>query len=334
MSTLVTGATGFIGRSLVDSLASRGEEMRLLCRPSADTTGLEAAGAIICRGDIGDRPSIRAAIAGCDRVYHLAACARGWARDENEYIRNNIEGVRNILEAALVHGVRRVVAVSSSVSYGPSDGVPLDEEADRERGPYTLYERTKILGDACADRAFRRGLDVVVVHPTRVFGPGRLTEANSTTRMLQLTLSGSWRWLPASGAAIGNYVFVGDVVNGLLLAMDRGRAGEHYILGGANVSYRELFDRIGRLANRRIRLLRVPRSLAMAVAGAELLRARISRHHPLITPGWVRTFLDDWSYSSQKAARELGYRPTPLDQALSLTIDWLSNAAPEAGGAR
>lgn len=334
MATLITGATGFIGRSLAATLANRGEELRLLCRPTADTIGLEARGVTVCRGDIGDRPSIRAAIAGCDSVYHLAACAKSWVRDENQFVRNNIEGVRNILEAALVHGVRRVVAVSSSVSYGPSNGTPTDEEAERSRGPFTLYERTKLMGDACADQAFRRGLDLVVVHPTRVFGPGVLTESNSTTRMFLLYLRGRWHWLPGSGAAIGNYAFIDDVVDGLILAMEQGRAGEHYIIGGANVSYRELFDRIARLACCRRVLIPIHRSVAMTLATIEVCRARLTRHHPLITPGWVRTFLADWAYSSAKAIRELGYRPTPLDEALARTIDWIETLPAAYRGAR
>ncbi len=334
MTTLVTGASGFIGRRLVAALAERGEDLRLLCRPKADASGLEAHGAAICRGDIGDLPSIRAAIAGCDRVYHLAACARGWARDNERFIRDNIEGVRNVLDAALIHGVDRVVSVSSSVSFGPSNGAPVDEGSQRARGPFTLYERTKVLGDACADQAFRRGLDLVVAHPTRVFGPGNLTESNSATLLLLRYLRGRWHWLPGSGRAVGNYVFVDDVVRGLILAMERGRSGEHYILGGSNVSFRELLDRVGRISRRRHLLLPIPRSCALAFSGIETIRAGLGRHHPVITPGWVRTFLADWACSSAKAAVEIGYRATPLDEALDRTIRWIDSLPRSVGGPR
>lgn len=323
MSILITGATGFIGRHLVRALTDRGENVHVLCRQTADITHLKHPNIEIFHGDILDRESIACAVSGCDRIFHLAAYARNWARNPQTFTQANVGGLQNVLDAAIRARVKRVVFTSTSLTIGPSNGVPATESMKQLTPAFADYDRSKRLAEEEVGRYVQNGLDVVVVNPTRVFGPGLLNEGNSATRMIQWYLDGKWRIILGDGGLVGNYAFVHDVVQGELLAMERGRAGERYVLGGANASFDELFEMISEISGCRYRLFHVPGSLALIVSHAEQLRARWFNHYPLITPGWVRIFLADWAYSTAKAENELGYRVTPLREALTTTIRWL-----------
>ncbi len=327
MTILVTGATGFIGRRLVEQLGLRGETLHLLCRPSSDTSGLTSARVRILAGDITDRASIERASMGCDRIFHIAAYARNWARDPAVYHQSNVAGLRNVLEAAIHNRVKRVVFTSSSVTFGPSNGDETTEVTRRASGFLTDYEHSKFLAEQEIERYLQGGLEVVVVNPTRVFGPGPMNEGNAVTRMIQLYLSGRFRVMLDDGGAIGNYAYVDDVVRGHLEAMECGIPGARYILGGENVSYVEFFRVLAELSGRRRLMVHLPPSLALAYSRLEDFRARRFDHFPVVTPGWVRTFLADWAFSSNKAVREIGYVITPLRAALEATVRWLEGCA-------
>jgi nucleoside-diphosphate-sugar epimerase len=165
----------------------------------------------------------------------------------------------------------------------------------------------------------------VIVNPTRVFGPGYLTEGNSLTRLIDQYDRGRAPILPNLGRSVGNWVFVDDVVRGLILAMEKGRVGQKYILGGENASLKEFFRAIDRVTGRRHFQLPVLRLAPTAFAYFEKWRADWFGIYPRITPGWVRTFFADWPCSCQKAQRELGYQITPLDEGLRITCDWLQH---------
>jgi farnesol dehydrogenase len=323
MRILVTGATGFIGGQLVRHLARQGEAVRVLCRSGADLKPFNDLNLEICPGDILDAASVERAMAGCDRVFHLAAYARNWAKDANAFFAVNVGGLKNVLDAALKTAVKRVVFTSSGVTLGPSNGCVANESAARGPEFFTEYERSKIVAEENIRHYLQRGLEVVVVNPTRVFGPGLLSEANAMTKMIQLYLQGKWRLVLGDGRAMGNYAFVDDVVEGHILAMSHGKAGERYILGGENASFNNLFNIIADLCGRKYRLFHVPPALALAFSEIEKRRAQWFDHYPLITPDWVRTFLANWACSCAKAERELGYAITPLRQALATTIAWL-----------
>jgi farnesol dehydrogenase len=231
--------------------------------------------------------------------------------------------MKNILDAAVKHGVKKVVFTSTSLTLGPSNGAPVSESAVRSAAFFTEYEYSKFIAEKEIRNYLQAGLNVVIVNPTRVFGPGLLNEGNSVTRMIHMYLQGKWRLVLGDGRGIGNYVFVGDVVRGHLLAMEHGRQGERYILGGENISYNDFFKLLAELANRNYRMFHVPPALALAVSELEKWRAQRLNHYPKITPGWTQLFLADWAYSIARAERELGYTTTPLREALATTIAWL-----------
>jgi nucleoside-diphosphate-sugar epimerase len=323
MNILVTGASGFIGARLVRALLDQGDTVHVLGRKSSDFSEFDGSGVQIFRGDLASPADVRAAMQGCDRVYHLAAFAKNWARHPEEVHRINRDALGNMFRVARELAVRRVLYTSTVMVYGPSDGQPVDERTERAFPPSTLYEESKIDGERVVASALDEGLDIVIVHPTRVFGPGHLTEANSTTILIKQYLEGTWRLLPGDGSAEGNYVYVKDVVAGCIAAMERGRRGGHYILGGENLTFNAFFAILAEATGKKRLLLPVPERVAYVAAAALERLGRLGLVEPPLTPGWVRTFFGDWLCSSALAEREIGYAPTPVKQGVSETIAWL-----------
>lgn len=331
----VTGATGFIGERLVQKLVEQGQRVRALTRRERPPTppGFDAQGGCpwrcdaveLVRGDIADLDSLRRGMEGCDRVFHLAAYAKNWAPDRRTFFRMNVEGMRNVFRVAKELGVARVVWTSTCVTLGPTPpGVTADESTPRFTSRYfTEYEETKSIAEQEALQMAADGFPVVVVNPTRVYGPGNLTEGNSATRLIDDYDRGRLPILLNGGRNVGNWVLVDDVVEGHLLAMEKGRLGERYLLGGENASLRELFRGIDRVSGKRH--FQIPLLIYSPLLFAWMLkqRARWLGIHPAITPGWVRMFAVDWVHSTAKAERELGYRPTPLLEGLRITYQWL-----------
>jgi len=325
MSVLVTGAAGFIGQHLVDLLSSREEEVHVLCRGREPQEWLTDKNIKVFKGDILDPLSVHEAMSGCDRVFHLAGYARNWARDPNTFFAVNVGGLSIILETAKKLDVSRVVFTSSALTMGPSEGTVPDGSTLSAESPFTNYEQSKRTGEELAWRHVQDGQDIVIVNPTRVFGSGLLNEGNSVTRMIKWYMEGKWRLAIGSGREIGNYAFVRDVALGHVLAMERGITGARYILGGENISYAALFELAGEISGRHYRQLQMPDSLAFMFAWIEERQGKLFRHQPLITAGWVKVFLRDWACSLTRTEKDLGYRFTPLREALKYTIDWLRN---------
>jgi nucleoside-diphosphate-sugar epimerase len=334
--TLVTGATGFIGSRLVEELVHRGEAVRALVRPTSTADRPHHPGVTVIEGDILAPDTLSRATAGCARVFHLAGYARNWARDPRAYHEHNVVGTRNVLAAAREAAVEKIVVTSTVVTLGPTPpGIVGDETTARATSLFfTAYERSKTEAEREALATAAEGLPVVAVNPTRVFGPGRLTEGNSVTLMIDLRARGRFPFLLAGGANVGNYAFVEDVVRGHLLAMDRGRPGERYILGGENVSLKGFFALVDRMSASHRLTISLPAALARVYAHIEERKARWLGAYPRITPGWVATFLHDWAFSSAKAERELGYAPTPLVDGMRSTYEWLRCRRSQAEGGR
>jgi farnesol dehydrogenase len=324
-TVFVTGATGFIGTRLVNELVRRGDRVRALARSSSDVSGLQGDGIERIQGDIQDQESLRRGMEGCRQVFHLAARAKNWARDKQEFFGPNVAGTRNVLEAAKAAGVERIVCTSTIVTLGPTPpGVVGDEDMPRATTHcFTEYEETKVVSEAELSEAARQGVPVVIVNPTRVFGPGKLTEGNSVTLLIDDYRRGRLPILPNRGVNVGNYAFVDDLVQGYLLAMEKGAIGQRYILGGENASLRQFFSLVDQATGERHRQFNFPRWAAMTYARFEKCKADLLGIYPRITPGWVDTFLHDWAFSCGKAQRELGYSITPLAEAIRNTCQWL-----------
>ncbi|MBI4429215.1 MAG: NAD-dependent epimerase/dehydratase family protein [Ignavibacteriales bacterium] len=328
MRILVTGGTGYIGSKLVERLVQQGERVNVLGFPADQEFSFPLEQVCFFVGDVLNQSLLDRAMQRCDRVFHLAAYARNWSKDVKTFFRVNVDGTRAVLDTAIKNNIRKVVCTSTNLTFGPSNGKAVDESAKRQPVFYTPYERSKFIAEQLVRSYVRKGLHVVMVNPTRVFGPGALVESNAVTKMMKWYTEGKWRLILGDGRAVGNYVFVDDVVQGHLLAMEYGKAGENYILGGENLSFNEFFATLAELSGKR-RMIHLSAALAMVYARFERFLAQRFSHHPVISPGWAQTFLANWANSTTKAESELGYRPTPAREAMRKTLEWLSCASPE-----
>lgn len=325
MPTFITGATGFIGNKLALKLANQGEIIHALCRKTSDISTLKHPNIKIFYGDVTESSKIFEAMQGCESAYHLAAYARGFAKDKDEYSRINVEGTKNICDAALKTGIKKIVITSTIVTFGPTGKISESETIKRDENVfYTTYEHSKFMGEKVVDEYIQKGLKAATVNPTRVFGPGLMNESNSVTIMIQMYMKGKMRAILGDGNGIGNYGYVDDMVDGHIAAMEKGRVGEKYILGGENVSYNQFFQMISEITGKRFFQFKIPYPVVIIFSKFEEIRAKLFGGNPLITPEWVKTFALDWVYTSKKAEQELGYKYTPLRESMRQTIDWLN----------
>lgn len=325
MTYFITGATGYIGERLVLKLAGDGQMIHALIRSPERARNLYHPNIQLFEGDILDASSIEKAMIGCDFAFHLAAYAKVWSKDKDLPYRINVQGTANIFEMALKHKLRRVVFTSTGGTLEPSDGVrATTEDTPRKVDYFNEYELTKAKAEKLALDFVAKGLDVVIVNPTRVYGPGLISESNAVTKIIQQFNNGRWRVIPGDGSKIGNYVFVDDVVLGHLLAMQKGRNGERYIIGGENISYDEFFTKLKAITGRNQRLFHIPYRIIFFAGSAQFWFAQFTGNAPLITPQWIRKYLHHWAVSVEKAEKELGFEVTTLDEGLWKTVDWLN----------
>ncbi len=337
---MVTGATGFIGSQLVAALAERGDQVRAVHRRGSDwrptsppcmwetpeANPLLSSQVEWVNGDITDRASLKRAADGCDGIFHLAACAKNYDPNPQTFTRLNVDGLRNVLEVAkATPSVRRVVWSSSCVTLGPTrTGQILTEDEPRITETYfNAYEETKVQAEKLAAQYVQQGVPLVIVNPTRVFGPGFLTESNSVTILIDEYDRWRMPFLPMLGRKMGNWVLVTDIVRGMLLAEQRGRIGERYLLAGDNATLAEFFSEVDRASGKKHLRILLGYYIPLWFAYGQLAAAKIFRIHPCITPGWVRMFCAHAAYRCTKAQQELGYQYTPLSEAVDLTWDWM-----------
>jgi nucleoside-diphosphate-sugar epimerase len=321
----VTGATGFIGTKLVNELVRQGHTVHALTRATSNRDGLEHERIILVHGDIMNRESLVEGMKGCSHAFHLAAYAKNWARDPKVFFNHNVLGMQNVFDAAKEIGIQRVVWTSTIVTFGPTaPGLVGDETMPRITSKYyTEYEETKSIAEKEALKMAAEGFPVVMVNPTRVYGPGKLTEGNSVSLMIDQYDRGLVPILLNHGVNIGNYALVDDLVRGHILAMEKGRIGERYIIGGENVSLKKFYELVDEVSGKKHFQINLPPTVGLAYGGIQKFAADKFGIYPQITTGWVETFLQDWAYSCAKAERELGYTFTPLKEGVRLTYEWI-----------
>jgi farnesol dehydrogenase len=323
MNVLVTGATGFIGEHLCKTLAKEGITVHALYRAENKAKILISKNIKLFKGEVNDVRSLEKAMQNCTQVYHVAAFAKVWDKDPNAAWKINVEGTRNVLNIAQKIGIQKIVYVSTAGVYGPSQkGTEVSESSNRNKHCYGMYEQSKAAAEELIRQISNEFMPVVIVNPTRVFGPGQLTESNSVTKMIIGYKKGSWRVIPGNGKSKGNYVYVNDVVNGLLQAMANGRGGENYILGGENVDYNHFFNLLSEVCSKKHILFHMPLGIMLTVAKLMEAGARYFSISPKITQQLVRKFNLNWELTSEKACQELGYAPTPLKTAFAETLKW------------
>ncbi|MCK5838326.1 MAG: SDR family oxidoreductase [Bacteroidales bacterium] len=324
MKIFITGATGFIGVHLTRKLAEEGHTVHALCRTEEKSRLITHPGVRIFYGHILNEDSLIQGMEGCDVVFHLAAYARVWSKDPNTFYDINVKGTTLLLDCALTQQVKKVIITSTAGVFGPSvNGKIINEDTVRSNDFFNEYERTKSLADKVAEDFRTPGLDIMIVHPTRVFGPGLLSQSNSVSIMIDQYIRGKWHIIPGNGKSIGNYVYVDDVVKGHMLALENGHSGEHYLLGGDNVSYNDFFRILKEVSGEEYRLHKLPLFIMLAVSKIMMAMASIFNLPPLITPGFVRRYVYNWNCSTAKAKNELGYSPITLAEGMKKTIQWL-----------
>ena len=323
MNIFLTGGSGFIGNALLRKLIQSGEHVHLLLRPKAAEQQLHYQNITVFKGDILDTENIEQAMQGCDRVYHLAAMAKNWSFNPYDFELVNVNGTANVLRIAGQLGIKKVVFTSTSMIFGPSNGQPVTESQSKQDFIYTDYARAKAKSEQLISEFTQNDLKIVSVYPTRLFGPGLMTEGNAATQMIKLYMQGKWRYILGNGSAYGNYAYIDDIVDGHIQAMQYGKSGSRYILGGDNLSYNDFFRQIDAITGKNHLLLHIPLPVALFFSRIELIKARLLHIYPLITPEWVRVFGQDWLFSSDLAQKEIGYIITPFEKAMRRTIEWL-----------
>jgi dihydroflavonol-4-reductase len=322
---LVTGASGFVGSAVLRSLAGRGLKLRALVRHSSPRGNLADVDAEIIEGDMRHTADVCHALVGVRGLYHVAADYRLWARDPLEIIRANLEGTRTVMEAALSRGVERIVYTSSVATLrAPDQPAAVDETAPLAEGEgIGAYKESKIAAERLVERLVAdRGLPAVIVMPSTPIGP-RDIKPTPTGRIVVEAAMGR---IPAFVDTGLNLVHVDDVAAGHLLAMDKGRIGERYILGGQDASLREMLGEIARLTGRPAPTVNLPRAPLYPVAWAAESLARVSGREPLITRDALRMAAHHMFFSSAKAERELGYSARPYALALADALTWFRSA--------
>lgn len=323
MNCFITGITGFIGSNLARELMTEGHQVNAIVRDPGRPDLPDIPGVHYFYGDLEDKQVLEKAMQGCEVAYHLAAFAKPWAKDPMHYHHINVEGAANVFSAARDAGVWKVVFTSSAATMSPSPGIhPVDESRYREAPYFNLYESTKAEAEKVAQQYSRDGIAVVIVNPSRVYGPGPVNPSNSVTRMILSYAEGKWRIIPGNGKKVGNYVYIDDVVHGHILAAQHGRPGERYILGGENLTFDDFFAALEEVSGERHRLYHLPLPVMMAVARLMEAQAEITGIPPLITGSFVKKYLSHWSLSSEKAINELGYKITSFREGVKRTLEW------------
>ena len=321
MKAFITGATGFLGTHVARVLAEQGAGLRLLVRPTSNLKNLEGLPAETAMGDLRDAASLEKAMSGCEVVFHVAADYRLWVQDPAEMYRSNVEGTRAILEAARKNGVRCVVYTSSVATIGfTGNGHPADEDS-----PVALadmighYKRSKFMAEQVALEAGRAGMRVVTVNPTTPVGEQDI-KPTPTGRIVVDFLKGKFPAYVETGL---NLVDVRECALGHVEALERGKSGQRYILGGENLTLKQILDKLGAISGLPSPKLKLPYFVAYAAGLVDqTVSGRLLHREPRATVETVRMGKKKMWASSGKAERELGWKILPADNALRRAVEW------------
>lgn len=321
MRIFVTGATGFVGSHVAQILSAQGADLRLLVRSTSRTDNIADLKADRITGDLRDPDSLKKAMQGCDFVFHVAADYRLWVRNPEEMYRCNVEGTRSIIRAAQESGIRRVIYTSSVATMGfTTTGHIADESSPVSlRDMVGHYKRSKFMAEEIALEAGRNGANVVIVNPTTPIGEQDI-KPTPTGRIIVDFLK---RKFPAYVDTGLNLADVKEIARGHLLAMEKAVPGRRYILGGENLTLKQILDKLSALTGLASPRVQVPHAVALGFAALdEFFTGVVLRKEPRATIDAVRMGYKKMFASSAKAERELGYKVIPVEDALRRAIQW------------
>jgi dihydroflavonol-4-reductase len=333
MSILVTGATGFVGSHVARQLAAEGGSVRVLVRPSSNLAALEGLGVEPVTGDLRDEGSLDRMTRGVRWVFHVAADYRLWARNPADIYESNVEGTRKLFAAARRNGVERVVYTSTvatiAVPLAGGDREALPNENTRSTLDQMIghYKRSKFLAEQVAFEAAADGIPVVIVNPTAPVGPNDW-KPTPTGKIIVDFLNGK---MPAYVDTGLNVAAVEDVAAGHLLAAKNGRVGQRYILGGRNMTLREILGALAKITGRSAPRIRIPHAVALAAAYGDAIFARLSGREPQIPVEGVKMSRHRMFVASDKAEKELGYHAGPVEPALARAVEWYESRGYDRG---
>jgi dihydroflavonol-4-reductase len=317
----ITGATGFVGGHVARSYAAEGASLRLLTRQTSRLDSLADIDAEIVTGDLREPEKLRSALVGCDALVHVAADYRLWVRDPDQMYASNVTGTRELLKLACEVGVRRVVYTSSVATMGfKTDGTIVDEESPVSSGEMIgHYKRSKFLGEMEAIKAAKSGQHVMILNPTTPIGPGD-SKPTPTGRIIVDFLNKNFPAYVDTGL---NLVDVAEVARMHVVALERGAPGERYILGGENLTLKQILDRMSAITGLPSPTMKVPHAVAMAFAFFnENFTGKLRGKEPRATVEAVRMGKKMMFASSARAERELGFQVVPIYNALRAAIEW------------
>ena len=324
MKALVTGATGFIGAAVARALAEAGTDVRVLVRPESDLRNLEGLKVEQVHGDLRDRDSLRRALAGCRQLYHVAAHYALWAPDPAIFYQVNVLGTQRLLETAQEAGIERIVYTSTIGAIGlpPGGGQGTEETPVSVSQMAGDYKRSKYLAEQAVLRMAERGLPVVIVNPSAPVGERDIKPTPTGQIIVDYMKGRMWAYIETGM----NLVDVDDVAIGHVRAMERGRLGERYILGGRNLSLRDVFGILAGLTGIKAPTVKLPWQAIVPLAHANRwLADNITHRPPRIPLEGVRMDKYWMHYDCSKALRELGYPQTPVETALEKAVRWFKN---------
>lgn len=325
---MITGASGYIGHKLALEAAAKNYTVHVLVRDLHSKFLPVHPNIHLFEGDVTNKESILVAMKGCSHILHSAGITKMWDKDSSIFYKVNVEGTRNVLDAALQCEVQKFVFTSTGAVIGPSGKYPMNESDPRITAFENDYEISKHWAEELVKEYCQRGLFAIIAVAPRVYGPGIISGGNVFGRLLQKIFSMKMAFVPACGDVLANYAFVDDVVNGHFLALEKGIGGEKYILGGENISYTTFFETIKNIAGKKIRLIRVSKTILFVWSFLHMLFFRLMGKHTNISPAIVRRIAQNRALSCEKAIRQLGYTITPFTLGIQRTIHHLSQRDP------
>ena len=325
MKVLVTGATGYVGHGLALDLAEKGYDVNILVREPGSAFTPTHPKIKVFRGDITLKETIGPAIKDCEWVFHSAALAKLWARSTSVFYDINVEGTRNLLDASMQKGIKKFCFTSTCGVIGPSVKEPMNENDPRITGFDNDYNLSKFLAEKLVSEYAKNGLFTVTASLSKVYGPGIETRPVSVNELIRKFILGKITFAPSPGKLLSNYVFMDDLVQGHVFAMEKGRTGEKYILGGENLSYIQFFETLRTVSGKKGKLFYAHKNIAKIYGWLHYTQSRLQGKDPHFTGSDVGHIYCNKSFSSSKAEKELGYIITPFPEALEKTIHFLKN---------